>query len=321
MLKDFWTGLVRRVGSFFVYRGVGRLWSPDCTLSPLLSFFVKSFFLARRRVFERRELHLGLGGGGYSRGPIGSQTPSPERHSQVLSGCEHLLLFLVPLTELSLLSVVCTNELTGAHACTTTPLHPPPERRDQILLNERCLLKGWTPLHYAAAEGSPSGVSTLLAAGASVSVHGAVLDGIGGDANGLGGGGSSSGDERGGGGGAEAGTALQLARALLSKEGAGPRKKGLQEVARQLSAATQVVERAKEARERKEREAKVGWAGTRDARIVRRGRGFGRRCRPPGGRPVVGRGGEERDTCWARRRFAVLVVWEGGRRGRGCYIE
>ncbi|CAN0547659.1 unnamed protein product, partial [Ectocarpus sp. 12 AP-2014] len=27
------------------------------------------------------------------------------------------------------------------------------ERRDQILLDERCLLKGWTPLHYAAAEG------------------------------------------------------------------------------------------------------------------------------------------------------------------------
>lgn len=52
------------------------------------------------------------------------------------------------------------------------------ERRDQILLNERCLLKGWTPLHYAAAEGSPSGVATLLAAGASVNVHGAVLAGI-----------------------------------------------------------------------------------------------------------------------------------------------
>lgn len=159
---------------------------------------------------------------------------------------------------LTCLCVVCTNEQSGAR------LASPPERRDQILLNERCLLKGWTPLHYAAAEGSPSGVSTLLAAGASVSVHGAVLDGIGGDANGLGGGGSS-GDERGGGGGggggAEAGTALQLARALLSKEGAGPRKKGLQEVARQLSAATQVVERAKEARERKEREAKVGGTG------------------------------------------------------------
>lgn len=54
-----------------------------------------------------------------------------------------------------------------------------------------------------------------------------------------------------------AGTALQLTRALLSKEGAGPRKKGLQEVARQLSAAVAANERAKELRERKEREAKV----------------------------------------------------------------
>lgn len=120
-------------------------------------------------------------------------------------------------------------------------------------MNERCLLKGWTPLHYAAAEGSTAGVSTLLAAGASVSVHGAVLDGI--DSS------SSNGGAHGGGSGlngeAEAGTALQLARALLSKEGPGSRKKGLQEVARQLSAATQVVERAKEQRERKEREAKV----------------------------------------------------------------
>lgn len=61
-----------------------------------------------------------------------------------------------------------------------------------------------------------------------------------------------------GGDGAEgAGTALQLTRALLSKEGAGPRKKGLQEVARQLSAAAAALERAKEHRERKEREAKV----------------------------------------------------------------
>lgn len=128
------------------------------------------------------------------------------------------------------------------------------ERRDQILLNERCLLKGWTPLHYAAFEGSPSAVSTLLAAGASVSVHGAVLDGI--DGPPVNGNGGTVRDGRGGGG-AEAGTALQLARALLSKEGAGPRKKGLQEVARQLSAATQAVERAKEQRERKEREAKV----------------------------------------------------------------
>ncbi|CAN0575825.1 unnamed protein product, partial [Laminaria digitata] len=134
------------------------------------------------------------------------------------------------------------------------------ERRDQILLNERCLLKGWTPLHYAAAEGSPSGVSTLIAAGASVSVHGAVLAGIGSNGNIGGGTGAGSGNGSGGGGGgdgAEAGTALQLARALLSKEGAGARKKGLQEVARQLSAATQAVERAKEQRERKEREAKV----------------------------------------------------------------
>lgn len=130
------------------------------------------------------------------------------------------------------------------------------ERRDQILLNERCLLKGWTPLHYAAAEGSPTAVSTLLAVGASVNVDGAVLDGIecnsyGGRNGGGGGGGGDGGD------GGDAGTALQLVRALLSKEGAGPRKKGLQEVARQLSAATQAVERAKEQRERKEREAKV----------------------------------------------------------------
>ncbi|CBN74776.1 Heat shock protein 40 like protein/ DnaJ domain containing protein [Ectocarpus siliculosus] len=124
------------------------------------------------------------------------------------------------------------------------------ERRDQILLDERCLLKGWTPLHYAAAEGSPVGVSTLLTAGASVSVRGAVLDGIEpSSSNGAGGGGGA--------GGGDGGTALQLARALLSKEGAGPRKKGLQEVARQLSAATQAVERAKEQRERKEREAKL----------------------------------------------------------------
>ncbi|CAM9626538.1 unnamed protein product [Ectocarpus sp. 13 AM-2016] len=124
------------------------------------------------------------------------------------------------------------------------------ERRDQILLDERCLLKGWTPLHYAAAEGSPVAVSTLLAAGASVSVRGAVLDGIEPiSSNGAGGGGGA--------GGGDGGTALQLARALLSKEGAGPRKKGLQEVARQLSAATQAVERAKEQRERKEREAKL----------------------------------------------------------------
>lgn len=115
-------------------------------------------------------------------------------------------------------------------------------------------------MHYAAAEGSPVGVSTLIAAGASVSVHGAVLPGTG--SNGSNGG-ISSGSGNGGGGtggegdGAEAGTALQLARALLSKEGAGPRKKGLQEVARQLSAATQAVERAKEQRERRDREAKV----------------------------------------------------------------
>lgn len=142
---------------------------------------------------------------------------------------------------------------------------PSPDRRDQILLDERCLLKGWTPLHYATAEGSPTAVSTLLAAGASVSVHGAVLVGIdcngrsrgggsggGGVGGGVGGGGSGGGSDR-----AEAGTALQLARALLSKEGGGLRKKGLQEVARQLNAATQAVERAKEQRERKEREAKV----------------------------------------------------------------
>ena len=61
------------------------------------------------------------------------------------------------------------------------PVNLPEERRDQILLNELCLLKGWSPLHYAAAEGSSSGVSTLLAAGASVNVPGAVLSGI--DAN------------------------------------------------------------------------------------------------------------------------------------------
>lgn len=120
-------------------------------------------------------------------------------------------------------------------------------------------------MHYAAAEGSPTGVSTLIAAGASVSVHGAVLAGIGSNGNIGGGSGAGSGSSGGGGGsgsggggdGAEAGTALQLVRALLSKEGAGARKKGLQEVARQLSAATQAVERAKEQRERKEREAKV----------------------------------------------------------------
>ncbi|CAM9178065.1 unnamed protein product, partial [Scytosiphon promiscuus] len=127
------------------------------------------------------------------------------------------------------------------------------ERRDQILLNERCLLKGWTPLHYAAAEGSPAAVSTLLAVGASVNVDGAVLDGIDCNSNG----GRNSGGGGGVGSGGDGGTALQLVRALLSKEGAGPRKKGLQEVARQLSAATQAVERAKEQRERKEREAKL----------------------------------------------------------------
>lgn len=123
-------------------------------------------------------------------------------------------------------------------------------------MNERCLLKGWTPLHYAAAEGSPSAVTTLLAAGASVNVHGAVLAGI--ESNGTsknGGGGVFGGG--GGGDGGEAGTALQLTRALLSKEGAGARKKGLQEVVRQLSAAAMALERAKEQRERKEREAKV----------------------------------------------------------------
>lgn len=106
-------------------------------------------------------------------------------------------------------------------------------------------------------------MSTLLAAGASVSVHGAVLVGI--DCNGRSGGGGSGcvgvgvggGGSIGGSDGAEAGTALQLARALLSKEGGGLRKKGLQEVSRQLNAATQAVERAKEQRERKEREAKV----------------------------------------------------------------
>lgn len=170
--------------------------------------------------------------------------------------------------------------------------HTHTERRDQILLNERCLLKGWTPLHYAAAEGSPSGVSALLAAGASVSVHGAVLDGI--DAGlsssngGGGGGGGPVGDGRVG---AEAGTALQLARALLSKEGAGPRKKGLQEVARQLSAATQAVERAKEQRERKEREAKVRESGD-----------------------ISSRGGQD------RRRPVLSGGREGGGTGRGYVI-
>lgn len=129
------------------------------------------------------------------------------------------------------------------------PTAYPEDRRDQILLNERCLLKGWTPLHYAAAEGSPMCVSTLLAAGANVTVHGPVLDGMGISING---GGTVAGST-----GVEAGTALQLARALISKEANGPRKKGLQEVARQLSLAIQAVERAKEQRERKEREAKV----------------------------------------------------------------
>lgn len=120
-------------------------------------------------------------------------------------------------------------------------------------------MKGWTPLHYAAAEGSPAGVSTLLAAGASVSVNGAFLSGIKSNANRSNGisGGTSAGWEVGGDGDGEAGTALQLARALLAKEAAGLRKKGLQEVVRQLSAATQALERAKEQRERKEREAKV----------------------------------------------------------------
>lgn len=103
-------------------------------------------------------------------------------------------------------------------------------------------------------------MSTLLAAGASVSVHGAVLAGI--DYNGNGNS-NSGGGER-----AEAGTALQLARALLSREAGGPRKKGLQEVARQLSAGTQAVERAKEQRERKEREAKV-----MNSRVVRKRQG------------------------------------------------
>ena len=113
-------------------------------------------------------------------------------------------------------------------------------------------------------------MSTLLAAGASVSVHGAVLDGIDAGAINGGGGGGTVSDGRVG---AEAGTALQLARALLSKEGAGPRKKGLQEVARQLSAATQAVERAKEQRERKEREAKVRTRETQDkTRQTSRGR-------------------------------------------------
>lgn len=126
-----------------------------------------------------------------------------------------------------------------------------PERRHQILLNERCLEKGWTPLHYAAAEGSPSGVATLLSAGASVNVQGAVITDIA--SNGGGGlAGTGGGNDE-----AESGTALQLTRALLSKESAGPRKKGLQEVARQLSAAMAALERAKEQRERKEREAKV----------------------------------------------------------------
>lgn len=137
------------------------------------------------------------------------------------------------------------------------PPVPSPERRDQILLNERCLLKGWTALHYVAAEGSSAAVATLLAAGASVNVHGAVLAGIASNGSGGGTGCGSVGSGSSGSDGAEAGTALQLARALLSKEGAGPRKKGLQEVARQLSAATQAVERAKEQRERKEREAKA----------------------------------------------------------------
>lgn len=127
----------------------------------------------------------------------------------------------------------------------------PAERRDQIILDERCLLKGWTPLHYAAAEGSASGVSTLLAAGASVNVHGAGLSGM----SSNGGAGLSGAD------GAEgAGTALELTKAIMYKEGAGPRREGLEEVARQLSAAIDASERAKEQRERKEREAKVGAA-------------------------------------------------------------
>lgn len=92
-------------------------------------------------------------------------------------------------------------------------------------------------------------MSTLLAAGANVTVHGPVLDGMGISINGS--------ETVAGSTGVEAGTALQLARALISKEANGPRKKGLQEVARQLSVAIQAVERAKEQRERKEREAKV----------------------------------------------------------------
>ena len=150
---------------------------------------------------------------------------------------------------------------------------PPPDRRDQILLNERCLLKGWTPLHYATAEASPAGVSTLVAAGANVTVHGPVLGGI--SVNGGSGGTTFDSSWLDGGGGVEAGTALQLARALLSKEGPGSRKKGLQDVVRQLSTATQAVERAKEQRERKEREAKVSNLvpyGEREAGSVRASR-------------------------------------------------
>lgn len=83
-----------------------------------------------------------------------------------------------------------------------------------------------------------------------------MLDGIATNGKGAGGKGSGS-SGTGGYEGAEAGTALQLTLALLAKEAAGARKKSLQEVARQLSAAVTALEKAKEQRERKEREAKV----------------------------------------------------------------
>ncbi|CAM9753747.1 unnamed protein product, partial [Choristocarpus tenellus] len=150
------------------------------------------------------------------------------------------------------------------------------ERRNQIQLNEPCLSRGWTPLHYVAAEASTDGVSTLLAAGARVNFQAKPPPGDvsviskmglsssrgGRNANGGlhgGGGGWGLGDGGGVGAVSKAGaTALEVVRALLSQErSGGMRKKMLQEVARQLDAAAQEVERAKELRERKEREAKV----------------------------------------------------------------